>query len=82
MGKRREKGIQWDNGKVRALRNHLGMSQQKLADDLGMRQQTISEWETGMYSPRGGTATLLSMIAERAGFGYRASAPEDKDKAV
>jgi DNA-binding transcriptional regulator YiaG len=35
-----------------------------------MRQQTVSEWETGRYAPRGGSAKLLSMIAERAGFDY------------
>ena len=52
----------------------MGMTQQELADELGMRQQTISEWETGMYRPRGGTATLLSIIAERANFAYGASA--------
>jgi hypothetical protein len=39
---------------------------------LGTRQQTISEWETGMYKPRGATRTLLNIIAERTGFLYRA----------
>jgi DNA-binding transcriptional regulator YiaG len=37
---------------------------------MGTRQQTISEWETGMYSPRGASATLLFMLAEKAGFKY------------
>jgi len=67
----------WDSEGIRALRSHLGMTQQELADELGTRQQTISEWETGMYRPRGASATLLSIIAERADFGYRASG-EDK----
>ena len=67
----------WDSEGIRALRSHLGMTQQELADELGTRQQTISEWETGMYWPRGASATLLSIIAERADFGYRASG-EDK----
>ena len=31
---------------------------------LGIRQQTVSEWETGAYLPRGGSLTLLNMIAE------------------
>ena len=53
------------------------MTQQELADEMGTRQQTISEWETGIYRPRGASATLLSIIAERADFDYRASA-EDK----
>jgi len=69
--------VHWDSEGIRALRVHLGMTQQELADELGTRQQTISEWETGMYRPRGASATLLSIIAERADFGYRASA-EDK----
>ena len=37
---------------------------------MGTRQQTISEWETGMYRPRGASLTLLSLVAERAGYRY------------
>jgi len=74
MEQEKRKRVYWDSGGIRALRNHLGMTQQELAEELGMRQQTISEWETGMYQPRGGTATLLSIIAERANFEYTASA--------
>ncbi len=48
------------------------MTQAKLAEELGTRQQTISEWETGMYQPRGASATLLSIVAERSGFKYKA----------
>jgi DNA-binding transcriptional regulator YiaG len=73
MKQRKRKRVYWNSGGIRALRNHMGMTQQELADELGMRQQTISEWETGMYRPRGGTATLLSIIAERANFEYLAS---------
>jgi len=68
--------VRWDSEGIRALREHLGLTQQELADELGTRQQTISEWETGMYSPRGTSVTLLSIIAERAGFKYSASADE------
>jgi DNA-binding transcriptional regulator YiaG len=57
---------------VRSLRRHLGLSQQGLAEELGTRQQTISEWETGQYRPRGASARLLSLVAERAGFQYEA----------
>jgi len=52
------------------LRKHLDLTQAKLAEELGTRQQTISEWEKGMYQPRGTSATLLSIIAERSGFTY------------
>jgi len=43
-----------------------------MAEQMGTRQQTISEWETGMYQPRGATATLLTIIAEKAEFKYEA----------
>lgn len=62
----------WDRDSVQALRRHLGLTQQQLAAQLGTRQQTISEWETGMYQPRGASATLLSLIAEKADFKYQA----------
>ena len=63
---------QWDSQSIQELRRHLGLTQRELADRLGTRQQTISEWETGMYKPRGTAATLLSIIAERTKFEYRA----------
>ena len=63
----------WNKDGVQALRRHLGFTQQELAERMGTRQQTISEWETGMYQPRGASATLLSMIAKEARFEYDAS---------
>ena len=61
---------QWDRSRIRALRNHLGLTQVELAQQLGIRQQTVSEWETGQYEPRGTSVTLLRMVAERSNFGY------------
>ena len=55
---------------MKALREFADWSQQELADQLGMRQQTVSEWETGKYTPRRSTGVLLEFIAERVGFGY------------
>jgi DNA-binding transcriptional regulator YiaG len=66
----------WDGRRIQALRRHLGLTQQEFSRRLGTRQQTISEWETGMYQPRGASATLLSIVAERAGFRYEAARPE------
>lgn len=68
----------WDGDSVQALRKHLGLTQRELSERLGTRQQTISEWETGMYQPRGTSSTLLSFIAEQAKFKYRAAPPEKK----
>ena len=63
----------WDGDSVQALRRHLGLTQSEFSEQLGTRQQTISEWETGMYQPRGASAKLLSIIAEKAKFKYNAS---------
>ena len=68
----------WDGEKVRALRRHLGLTQSDLAERLGTRQQTISEWEVGLYKPRGTSSTLLSIVAERAEFGYEVNSGKDK----
>jgi DNA-binding transcriptional regulator YiaG len=62
----------WDSQRIQALRQHMGLTQRELAAQLGTRQQTISEWETGMYRPRGASATLLSIIAEQSKFKYTA----------
>ena len=67
---RRPRYETWDSTRVRALRQHLGYTQQQLSEELGTRQQTVSEWETGVYQPRGASAKLLSVIAERCGFRY------------
>ncbi len=61
----------WDAAKVKALREYLGLTQQQLAEELGVRQQTISEWEVGIYAPRRSTSKYLNLIAERAGFAYK-----------
>lgn len=58
----------WSPERIRALRSHLGLTQVEMAEELGMRQQTISEWETGVYQPRGGSVRLLEILAERSGF--------------
>jgi DNA-binding transcriptional regulator YiaG len=69
MQKRRRRAA-WDARSVRALRRHLELTQDELAGELGVRQQTVSEWETGAYRPRGASDRLLTIIAERAGFAY------------
>ena len=71
--------IKWDGPGVRALRRHMRLTQAGLAEELGTRQQTISEWETGMYRPRGTSGTLLTLVAERSGFKYSA---EDRKEAI
>ena len=68
--------VQWEAQRVRALRRHMGRPQQQWARELGVRQQTLSEWERGVYRPRGASATLLHIVAERADFHYSATGEE------
>ena len=75
-GRRRPRRPTWEASSVRALRRHLGLSQRGLAEELGVRQQTVSEWETGLYRPRGASARLLAIIAERASFQYGTGNPK------
>ena len=70
MNEKRTDGPRWDAYSIRELRRHLEMTQQEMSDELGVRQQTISDWECGYHQPRGGMSRLLSIIAERAGYEY------------
>ncbi len=67
---RRKPKYGWDADKVKSLRQHMALTQAQLSEEMGVRQQTISEWETGLYQPRGASAKLLNLIAERTGFEY------------
>ena len=58
---------EWQPEDVYGLRYHLGASQQELARLLGVRQQTVSDWETGLHAPQGASRRLLSMVAEQRG---------------
>lgn len=62
--------FEWTSESIRALRSHLGQSQAALARELGIRQQTVSEWETGMYKPRGASITILTLLAVSSGFQF------------
>ena len=75
-GTGREARPPWRATTIKALRQHLGLTQQEMSALLGARQQTISEWETGVYAPRGTSSTLLNLIAERAAFTYRTGSEE------
>ena len=62
--------VRWNQELIKAMRLHLGLTQAEFADQLGVRQQTVSEWETGIYPPSRSKSKYLSLVAEQAGFKY------------
>ncbi len=54
----------WSADSIAGLRARLGLTQAEMARALGVRQQTISEWETGRYEPRGASRRMLQFLAE------------------
>jgi transcriptional regulator with XRE-family HTH domain len=52
----------WDAENIRRARKARNLTQAELAEGLGCRQQTISEWELGMYGPKNAYQKLLTMF--------------------
>lgn len=71
--------FEWCAESIRALREHLSQSQAALAKELGIRQQTVSEWETGMYKPRGASVTILTLLAVSSQFPFEKVMNYEKD---
>ncbi|WP_106253295.1 helix-turn-helix domain-containing protein [Allonocardiopsis opalescens] len=42
-----------DPAQRRAIRQAAGLSQQELADAIGVTRQAVSNWESGIRTPRG-----------------------------
>jgi DNA-binding transcriptional regulator YiaG len=68
--------VLWDAEAIRALRAHMALNQTAFAEVLGVRQQTISEWEKGVYTPTRATANHLTRVAKEAGFIYTLASGE------
>ena len=62
--------VQWNAELIKAMRLHMGLTQAEFAKQLGVRQQTVSEWENGIYTPTRFTSNYLGFVAEQAGFRY------------
>ena len=58
------RGRAWGAEAVAGLRYDLGLSQDEFSRIVGVRQQTVSEWETGLHAPRGASRRMLSIVAE------------------
>lgn len=47
---------------IRAARIAAGMTQQQLADALGVAQQSVTRWETGEREPRISTLRRIAAV--------------------
>jgi len=65
---RTDNAIVWDQQAIRALRKHMSLTQAKFATELGVRRQTVSEWENGVYEPDRSTAKHLERLAQQQKF--------------
>jgi putative transcriptional regulator len=53
-----------DNPNVSAIRQHLGLTQQKFAALLGISPATLRNWEQGRRKPEGAARVLLCVAAK------------------
>ena len=74
----RQKSAAWDAERVKALREFLGLTQTQFAEELGILQQTVSQWECGYHYPKGASVKVLTMVSEKAKFKYGGAASNEK----
>lgn len=67
----------WRADEIKSLREFAGWSQQDLAERLGVRQQTVSDWELGIHASRRSMGKLLQMIAESVGYPYQTKGDDE-----
>lgn len=60
--------ITWNADAIKALRTYRGLNQEQFASELGVRRETVSEWENSKYEPDRSKCKLLAMIAKQANF--------------
>lgn len=58
-----------DAAAIKAMRGRLGLSQQQLAERLGVYQATVSDWERGRKGIRHGRILALALWALERGAG-------------
>jgi len=59
----------------RNVRSRLGLSQQQLAELLGVHSMTVSKWERAQAKPNEHQRRILHVLADAAEGGLRASPP-------
>ena len=70
--------IAWDRMAIKALRKHMNLTQAQFAETLGVRRQTVSEWENGVYLPDRSTLKHLELVAEKEAFQVQEESTESE----
>jgi len=50
---------------IRSLRKRLGLSQEALANELGLVPSAVAQWEMGVTSPSATSRTVLHGLAKK-----------------
>jgi len=50
--------------RIRSARERKGMTQQQLADALGVARETVGNWETGVSTPRNAMGRLRDVLED------------------
>lgn len=53
---------------LRIIRQSLGWSQQRLADEIGVSRTTVKYWECGLRQMTESHDRLVRLVAEREGY--------------
>ncbi|HBE34172.1 MAG TPA: transcriptional regulator, partial [Cyanobacteria bacterium UBA11368] len=61
----------WNGNLIKALRLHMNLTQTEFAQQLGVRQATVSEWENEVREPSRSTSKHLDLVARMVGLTYR-----------
>nr|WP_235071126.1 helix-turn-helix transcriptional regulator [Leptolyngbya sp. Heron Island J] len=65
---KKDGAVIWQQDAIKALRKHMSLTQAQFAQELGVRRQTVSEWENGVYDPDRSTTKFLELIAKQTKF--------------
>lgn len=65
---KKDGAVIWQQDAIKALRKHMHLTQAQFAQELGVRRQTVSEWENGVYDPDRSTTKFLELVAKQANF--------------
>jgi type I restriction enzyme M protein len=69
-------------GILRAIRTRLDLTQEQLAERLGVSFASVNRWEGGINTPQKAARTAIAALAAEAGLGPTESAPDAEEAAA